>query len=257
MNSNTRYTNEIIEVLCDSAQNFFTEGCTERCELIAVYRGEGELSVEGERIPLRRGSVAVIRRSCYRKILSQGELAVRRVTFSEEDISEKLFISLGLAEGWGCAYLSEKAMPHVISAIDRFSLAGDIPENLRADFSRAVLSELLITVSSLSGEEVAPREYGLGARVASYINENLTSDLSLEHIAKTFFVSKYYLCRAFKRHTGIGVHSYVTAKRISLAKEMIASGEVASAVAYKVGFGDYSAFYRAYVKQVGKAPTDK
>ena len=36
---------------------------------------------------------------------------------------------------------------------------------------------------------------------------------------------------------------------------MIEGGESASGAAYKVGFGDYSAFYRAYVKIVGKSPT--
>lgn len=257
MNPSTRYSNEIIEVLCETVQNFPIEGCTERCELIAVYMGEGEVSVEGEKIPLRRGSVVIIGRSSYRKITSEGELAIRRVLFSEENIPEGLGSSLGTAEGWGSAYLSEKTIAHVISAIDRFSVAEELRGRSRADFSRAVLAELLIIVSSLAGEDESERECGLGARVAAYINENITSELSLEHIARTFFVSKYYLCRAFKRHAGTGVHSYVTAKRISLAKEMIASGEVASAVAYKVGFGDYSAFYRAYVKHVGKAPTEK
>jgi AraC-like DNA-binding protein len=39
------------------------------------------------------------------------------------------------------------------------------------------------------------------------------------------------------------------------AKQLIESGETASGAAYKVGFGDYSAFYRAYVRIIGKAPT--
>jgi AraC-like DNA-binding protein len=39
------------------------------------------------------------------------------------------------------------------------------------------------------------------------------------------------------------------------ARELIEGGETASGAAEKVGFGDYSAFYRAYVKIVGKSPT--
>jgi homocysteine S-methyltransferase len=41
----------------------------------------------------------------------------------------------------------------------------------------------------------------------------------------------------------------------TLAKQLIEAGETASRAAYRVGFGDYSAFYRAYVKIVGKSPT--
>ena len=39
------------------------------------------------------------------------------------------------------------------------------------------------------------------------------------------------------------------------AKKLIESGETAAAAAYKVGFGDYSAFYRAYVKILGVSPS--
>jgi AraC-like DNA-binding protein len=41
------------------------------------------------------------------------------------------------------------------------------------------------------------------------------------------------------------------------AKQLIESGETASGAAYKVGFGDYSAFYRAYVKILGAPPTSE
>ena len=95
----------------------------------------------------------------------------------------------------------------------------------------------------------------LGARVMRFLNENLDKDLSLDTISRHFFVSKYYLCRAFKRHNGISIHGYVNQKRVINAKRLIDSGESASVAAYKVGFGDYSAFFRAYVKIVGASPT--
>jgi AraC-like DNA-binding protein len=88
-----------------------------------------------------------------------------------------------------------------------------------------------------------------------YLNENLTRDMNLDTIARRFFVSKYYLCRAFKKHNGVSVHGYINHKRIMYAKQLIEQGDTASGAAYKVGFGDYSAFYRAYVKIIGKSPT--
>ena len=38
------------------------------------------------------------------------------------------------------------------------------------------------------------------------------------------------------------------------AKQLIDAGETAQSAAFKVGFGDYSAFYRAYIRIVGKSP---
>ena len=88
-----------------------------------------------------------------------------------------------------------------------------------------------------------------------YIEDHLEDDLSLDQLEKAFFVSKYHLCRAFKKHNGISVHGYINKKRVMYAKRLIESGETASGAAYRVGFGDYSSFYRAYVKVLGKAPT--
>ena len=107
-----------------------------------------------------------------------------------------------------------------------------------------------------SREDVAFDEDELGARVISYLNEYAGKDISLDRLARRFFVSKYYLCRAFKKHNGISVRGYINRKRIMYAKQLIDAGETASRAAYQVGYGDYSAFYRAYVKLVGKSPTE-
>jgi AraC-like DNA-binding protein len=85
---------------------------------------------------------------------------------------------------------------------------------------------------------------------------NLASD-SFRIIFKSlaFFVSKFYLCRVFKGYSGTSIHAYINKKRIMMAKEYIENGMSARAASEAVGYQDYSAFYRAYVKIVGKSPT--
>lgn len=92
--------------------------------------------------------------------------------------------------------------------------------------------------------------------ILSYINKNLNSPLSLEATANAFFVSKYYLCRIFKQHTGLTFNKYVTAKRIALVRSLIKSGMTISEAASNAGFGNYSNFYRLYVGLTGKNPKD-
>ena len=63
-----------------------------------------------------------------------------------------------------------------------------------------------------------------------------------------------------KEHAGVRLDAYVsdvTELSRSGAVKLIESGETASVAAYRVGFGDYSSFYRAYVKIVGHAPTSQ
>ena len=118
-----------------------------------------------------------------------------------------------------------------------------------------LIAEIIILLSASAGERMLHSEEELGARVIRYLNSHIEHSINLDKLAKRFFVSKYHLCRAFKKHNGISVHGYLVQKRIIYAKQLIESSETASGAAYKVGFGDYSAFYRAYVKIVGKAPT--
>ena len=48
----------------------------------------------------------------------------------------------------------------------------------------------------------------------------------------------------------------INGKRVMMARQMIESGEVAADVAERVGFSDYSTFYRAYRKAYGQSPTE-
>ena len=140
-------------------------------------------------------------------------------------------------------------------AFERFEHAVTLPEDERQAFVKVLLAEIIILLSASAGERMQHTEEELGARVIRYLNSHIEHNINLDKLAKRFFVSKYYLCRAFKKHNGISIHGYIIQKRIAYAKQLIESGETASGAAYKVGFGDYSAFYRAYVKIVGTAPT--
>lgn len=45
-----------------------------------------------------------------------------------------------------------------------------------------------------------------------YINKNLCGDLSLDTLSKEFFISKYHLCRQFKKYVGFTIHQYIKKK---------------------------------------------
>lgn len=92
--------------------------------------------------------------------------------------------------------------------------------------------------------------------ILTYINEHLTSDLSIDALAQTFFISKYYMMRLFKAETGYTIGNYISYKRLLLAKELIANGSPITEACFNCGFKDYSTFSRAYKSLFGKAPRD-
>ena len=54
-------------------------------------------------------------------------------------------------------------------------------------------------------------------QLLTYINRNLSADLSVETLARKYYLSKYYLMRRFKEETGYTLHSYIVSKRLLLA----------------------------------------
>lgn len=89
--------------------------------------------------------------------------------------------------------------------------------------------------------------------ILRYINDHLTGDLSIDSLARKFYISKYYMMRRFKQETGYTLGQYISQKRLLFAKELLASGIPASQVCFDCGFRDYSTFSRAYRKAFGKS----
>jgi AraC-like DNA-binding protein len=90
--------------------------------------------------------------------------------------------------------------------------------------------------------------------IIAYINENLDKDLSIESIAKTFYLNRYYLMHNFKAHTGYTLHGYILQKRLTKAAMLIEKGMQTTYAADNCGFGDYSSFVRAFKKCFGLSP---
>ena len=93
--------------------------------------------------------------------------------------------------------------------------------------------------------------------ILRYLSEHLTEPVSIDDLAARFFVSKYHMMRQFRVQTGYTIHGYLTGKRLMRARAMIAAGTPVLQAGEESGFGDYSAFLRAYRKQFGAAPNQE
>jgi AraC-like DNA-binding protein len=90
--------------------------------------------------------------------------------------------------------------------------------------------------------------------VLKYIDNNIADNLSIENLASIFFLSKYYLMRKFKHHTGYSLHNYILQKRLIVANQLIRGGQSVMMACMESGFHDYSNFTRAFKKLYGMPP---
>ena len=76
----------------------------------------------------------------------------------------------------------------------------------------------------------------------------------MELLAERVYLSRYHFMRLFKAQTGSTVHAYVRQKRLLSAARLIREGVPAGKAAADSGFGDYSAFHRAFRECFGISP---
>jgi YesN/AraC family two-component response regulator len=241
------------------SEGFQSEFCYNNYELIYFLRGNGKYIVEGKEYSISERSVLFLRPMTYYCIINEAneEIEIASILFDSSVFHSEISTMIDgiFQSGEQSRFYSAESVPYAVaSAFDRIELASSLMTDSATEFLKALTSEIIVFLSSQSDEQLEICEQDLGARVLRYINANIDKNLSLDKLSKKFFVSKYYLCRAFKKYSGTSVHSYINHKRIMYAKQLIDSGLTASKAAYEVGFGDYSAFYRAYVKILGKSP---
>lgn len=93
------------------------------------------------------------------------------------------------------------------------------------------------------------------AEIKSYIEENYREKLTLEVIAKRFYINKQYLARIFQKAYGISVGDHIANVRISAAKEMLRFTNMRiEEIGASVGIEDPNYFARVFKRVEGISP---
>ncbi len=231
-------------------------------EIIYVVAGAGKYVVEGECYDLRPETLMLFRPGEFHYVNVRRNEPYERYVFhfspeligTQEEAVKRL---LEKPIGEGNFYIQSDFPIAVMPILERFLSLSLLPRETAERMAHLLLLELLHLLSVANpASHSKKREEPLGTRVIRYLNAHIAEPLSLDALAGEFYVSKFYLCRAFKRHNGISILGYINGKRVMMARQMLEGGETAAVVSERVGFSDYSTFYRAYRKAYGQAPTE-
>lgn len=86
-------------------------------------------------------------------------------------------------------------------------------------------------------------------QIRQYIDKNFQQKLSLDNIAKEFYISKYYMSREFKKNYGITINNYIINKRTTLAKKLLRfTNKSIGEIGQLCGINDNSYFNKVFQK---------
>ena len=89
------------------------------------------------------------------------------------------------------------------------------------------------------------------------IHESLSSDVSLEDIARRVEISPFYFSKLFKEETGENFIDYLTMARVRRAKELLLDRDLSVRdVSMESGYADPNYFSKLFKKVVGLTPTE-
>ncbi len=127
----------------------------------------------------------------------------------------------------------------------------------RAQMEDALLTQLffyLYRASRQEREKVRLPEERQLQQVIEYMEGHLEEPVSLEELARRFYMDRYQLSRCFTRQVGCPPHRYLMYKRLQRAALLIEEDHPVSQVPALCGFVDYSNFYRRFREYFGVNP---
>ena len=239
-------------------------------KLVFLLSGSGSYTVDGRHYQLVSGDVVLVGSRCVHKPQFESGVTYERIILY---ISPELLASCS-AEDYALEDVFSGAHGHVLRTDEEFrrrmlaqtaQLENEMSsaEPGAAILARCALLELLVMVGrqlaslrpSLSGP-LSPRD-GKIAEILRYLDGNLSEDISIDELSSRFYISKYHMMRRFREDTGTSIHTYLSEKRLLVARELINAGVSATDACFQSGFRSYSAFSRAYGKLFGVTPTGR
>ncbi|MBQ7986116.1 MAG: helix-turn-helix transcriptional regulator [Clostridia bacterium] len=233
-------------------------------EIIFFIRGNAEFKAEGSIYSLGKHDIVIahcdeMHRMCHippMELYERVVIHIKRGFFAQNGCERFLdFFTkrpLGVNNLIPAELVKKENIPGLIQDFDRH-IGSD--KNIPDIVATSKLIEILYRLNRITvrKEEQHSEEEKL-KNVIAYINENIASELSLDQIAEHVFVSKYHLCHTFKKYSGLTINQYINHKRILLVRTLVARGWTLLDAATEAGFGNYSNFYKTYVKITGHSP---
>ncbi len=237
-------------------------------QIYYVRRGSLIHTVDGKYIKVMQGDSFIVPPFVTHKIAID-DASARFVSFSffEDFLPERAKQSETI-QGFLNKIASGNLIGRIVLSQDDLVAMNNLTALARDEFHVKKPGYILILEGILTSMLVIlSRNYGMTERAdksnvvllaaIEYINQHFMEKLTISDISRHLFYSEASINRVFKPQTGLSFKQYLTMVRIRNARMLLRDTDTdITMVAIESGYDNYSAFYRAFMKQMQMSPND-
>ena len=223
-------------------------------EIIFFCQGDVNYTVESEAKKLEPGDIVLIQQGKYHFASVNKNHRYERyvLKFPESMIPEYLIEKLNNANH----YYSKMASLNTCFENIEKCFENEIFEDL--DKQTIMIAETLKILVHLTHADLESHNDSdeIIRKVIDYIEKNICVDITLSLLSQSMNYSKSYLSNVFKNKMHCSLMQYIKSKKCFYAYKLIQYGEKPLDVAYKLGYNEYSTFFRAFKTEFGFSPSE-
>lgn len=250
-------------VMAYTAENIHTHTHLQsQVELMIVEKGSVNAFVGGKDLTVSEGcGIMVLPHVIHSFIAAEQGTYVSIFIFNTDFISEfKSFFESGNVP---FVRLDRKKCPEFASVQIKYLLDFSHNYSFGKTVAKGLLSVLISGIMpAYSGgefEQISDRSqnFEICRQLLLYIDNNISSDLSLERISKALNIVPSYVSTLFSRNFKTSLNSYITKKRLSVAKSLLYNSQkTITEIAFESGFSSIRSFNRRFKESEGKTPSE-
>ncbi|NMO94625.1 helix-turn-helix transcriptional regulator [Paenibacillus lemnae] len=235
-------------------------------ELYYLLDGERVYFMDDKVFTVKKGDMMIVRPYDLHSTASSDKLSFERVLIS----FSQSFIEQG--DGGGSGLLDHgtsrllriplKNQPEIERLLHSMLEECKTEQPHYTSLVRSFMNELLIrlhrielSLQSQSAHEYEHPMHQKISEIAQYMKSNYREKLTLEQVAKQFYISPSYLSRVFTKLTGFHFREYLQVIRIREAQKMLTnSRESVQIISEQAGFEHIAHFNKTFKKITGTTP---
>lgn len=218
-----------------------------------VCSGSGKLVYQGAEYPLHASDCVYI--DCRRPYAHTTDDKLWNLSWVHFDGPTAANIYQKYRERGGLpAFTPKSHQPYLqaFKSLYNVTVSGSFTRDMDINVRLSDILALLIADSWNPGEaQPGTKKTGM-VDVKKYMDENYSKKITLDDLAKRYYINKYYLARVFKEQYGTSVMDYLLSVRITEAKNMLRfTKKSAEEIGIACGIGDVYYLSRVFKKVEG------